>query len=659
MFIDGSYKFLLTDANDVPVGPNGGVTDNVTSFTALDSGNDPYFESFSGNGSQTVFTTSEDLGTDERGIYVWVDNGIQEAISNGDFATDTVWTKGTGWTIGAGVATATGAISTAISQSSIITLVRGRSYAVTFTMTASAGTLTPSIGGTAGTARNSSGTYTEIIIAGATQEIAFTGAGFTGTLDNVSVKPTTGIGFQILPPTAYTINGTSLTLNTAPASGTGNILVAAPLLAVGAAASSAAAAQAAEASALAAQAAAEAAAANLSGTSVTSVAIGTGTKVFTTQSGKSFNDGAWLLITSDADEVNYMHGQVTTYAGTTLTMNITNTGGSGTFADWTIRVSGTRGATGATGSIDDLSGVPTGTVALADDFFVFQDVNDSNQTKRTKLGTAAGAALIDDDTFATATATNVPSAESVKAYVDTEISSIVVTTDPTTLLPWGDHFNTVFTALTASGFAGKSYYVVAGTAAQAVSYFGSPTGNYNGRVELSSGTQSSGSVTAQVGVNSVNAINGFTQSGVGAYTFKGNLQIPVLSTSVQRFYAGLGVADRGIYSVSASPASRFWHAFRYKDDVNSGNWVCESNNNGTVTTTNTSVAATTDNAAFEIRVNAANDSVTFYIDGVLVATHTTNLVPSSQFVTPFCGIGKTVGTTARTVISDYLYAVEA
>lgn len=426
LFIDGSYKFFLTDANDVPVGPNGGVTDNVTSFTALDSGNEPYFESFSGNGSQTVFTTSEDLGTDERGIYVWVDNGIQEAVSNGTFATDTVWTKGTGWTIGAGVATATGAISTAISQSSIITLVQGRSYAVTFTITASAGTLTPSIGGRVGTARNSSGTYTEIIIAGATQAIAFTGAGFTGTLDNVSVKPTTGIGFQILPPTAYTINGTSLTLNTAPASGTGNILVAAPLLSVGAAASSAAAAQAAEASALAAQAAAEAAAANLSGTSVTSVAIGTGTKIFTTQAGKSFNDGAWLLITSDADETNYMHGQVTTYTGTTLTMNITNIGGSGTFADWTIRVSGTRGATGPTGSIDDLSGVPTGTVALADDFFVFQDVNDSNATKRTKLGTVAGAALIDDDTFATATATNVPSAESVKAYVDANAGGSIV-----------------------------------------------------------------------------------------------------------------------------------------------------------------------------------------------------------------------------------------
>jgi hypothetical protein len=41
------------------------------------------------------------------------------------------------------------------------------------------------------------------------------------------------------------------------------------------------------------------------------------------------------------------------------------------------------------------------------------------------LGSSAVAALIDDDTFATATATNIPSAESVKAYVDTSAVGVV------------------------------------------------------------------------------------------------------------------------------------------------------------------------------------------------------------------------------------------
>jgi hypothetical protein len=117
-----------------------------------------------------------------------VTNGtFAEYVTNGAFASDTGWTKGTGWTIAAGVATATGAISTALSQTAAITLIAGYTYTITYTVTASAGTVTPSIGGTAGTARSTSATFTETIVAGSTQILAFTGAGFTGTLDNVTV----------------------------------------------------------------------------------------------------------------------------------------------------------------------------------------------------------------------------------------------------------------------------------------------------------------------------------------------------------------------------------------------------------------------------------------------------------------------------------------
>lgn len=111
-----------------------------------------------------------------------------------------------------------------------------------------------------------------------------------------------------------------------------------------------AAAETAETNAETAQAAAEAAAAKMSGTSATSVAIGTGSKGFTTQADKYFTVGTWLLIASDADETNYMHGQVTAYSGTSLTVNVTNVGGAGTFGDWIVTVSGTRGAVGATGA---------------------------------------------------------------------------------------------------------------------------------------------------------------------------------------------------------------------------------------------------------------------------------------------------------------------
>lgn len=93
---------------------------------------------------------------------------------------------------------------------------------------------------------------------------------------------------------------------------------------------------------------AAASAAKLTGTSTTSLLIELlASKVFVTQSDKSFEAGRWLLITSDADPSNYMTGQVTSYSGTSLTVYITNIGGSGTFADWTITVSGARGINGS------------------------------------------------------------------------------------------------------------------------------------------------------------------------------------------------------------------------------------------------------------------------------------------------------------------------
>jgi hypothetical protein len=141
---------------------------------------------------------------------------------------------------------------------------------------------------------------------------------------------------------------------------------------VAATAASAAAASASASAASASASAAAASAANLTGTSTTSISIGTGGKSFTTQSGKSFTPGTWLLITSDANPANYIHGYVSTYSGTSLLVVATNVGGSGTHADWTIRVSGTQGAIGpaggpiADGDYGDIVASSSGTVLTID-----------------------------------------------------------------------------------------------------------------------------------------------------------------------------------------------------------------------------------------------------------------------------------------------------
>ena len=105
-------------------------------------------------------------------------------------------------------------------------------------------------------------------------------------------------------------------------------------------------------------AAAAASAAALFGTSTTSLLIAIGTKVFTTQASEAYTAGNWVTATSAANLANWMFGQVISYTGTTLTVDVQVINGSGTYADWNLSISAARGATGAAGSF---SGVATGT----------------------------------------------------------------------------------------------------------------------------------------------------------------------------------------------------------------------------------------------------------------------------------------------------------
>lgn len=87
----------------------------------------------------------------------------------------------------------------------------------------------------------------------------------------------------------------------------------------------------------------------ISGTSTTSLSIGTGTKVFTTQANEQYATGVYMMASSQANSTNFMFGQVVSYSGTTLTINVQVVGGSGTYADWNLSLSGVRGAQGPAG----------------------------------------------------------------------------------------------------------------------------------------------------------------------------------------------------------------------------------------------------------------------------------------------------------------------
>jgi len=83
--------------------------------------------------------------------------------------------------------------------------------------------------------------------------------------------------------------------------------------------------------------------------SSTTNTIGTGNLTFTVPSALGFQTGQFVLVQETGNTANYMGGRVVSYSGTTLTLNITATGGNGTFSNWTIDVSGAPGAAGATG----------------------------------------------------------------------------------------------------------------------------------------------------------------------------------------------------------------------------------------------------------------------------------------------------------------------
>jgi len=108
-------------------------------------------------------------------------------------------------------------------------------------------------------------------------------------------------------------------------------------------------------SAAASAAAASAGAANLTGTSTTSVAVGTGSKSFTASTAKSWVAGGWVIVFRTSSVSNYMLGRVTSYNSGTgaLVVDVTGTNGSGTYTDWTITVAGPQGATGSVASVGE------------------------------------------------------------------------------------------------------------------------------------------------------------------------------------------------------------------------------------------------------------------------------------------------------------------
>jgi hypothetical protein len=131
-----------------------------------------------------------------------------ELVTNGSFTgSASGWTLGAGWAYGANAVTAT-ASNAALSQS--ITLAANAFFLVSFVVSAfAAGTCAVTHGGTSITGLSAiaaDGTYTGTFFsAGGAETLAFTGTGFTGTIDNVSVTQLTTAEVVPNAPTQNTL----------------------------------------------------------------------------------------------------------------------------------------------------------------------------------------------------------------------------------------------------------------------------------------------------------------------------------------------------------------------------------------------------------------------------------------------------------------------
>jgi hypothetical protein len=146
--------------------------------------------------------------------------------------------------------------------------------------------------------------------------------------------------------------------------------------------------------------------------------------------------------------------------------------------------------------------------------------------------------------------------------------------------------------------------------------------------------------------------------GGGAWNFETLINISALSTLLERYRLIFGFG-----SVISNGQETDGVFITYDEGgtangtVASANWQCVTvaNSVRTLTTTTTAVTAAAWNK-LRIEVNAAGTSVTFYVNGTAIATHTTNIpLPSnSRYFHMKMQIAKQIGLTSRALYCDYV-----
>lgn len=158
--------------------------------------------------------------------------------------------------------------------------------------------------------------------------------------------------------------------------------------------------------------------------------------------------------------------------------------------------------------------------------------------------------------------------------------------------------------------------------------------------------------------NHVNAIPTILWFGGGVWNYETSININNLSTAAERYR---WISGFGANTANVAEIDGIFFTYDEGGTLNgtaaSPNWQCVTVANSVRTLTTTSIAVTSGTwIKLRIEINAAGTSVAFYVNGTLVATHTTNipLASNNRFVLVKQGVQKVTGTTARLIYCDYL-----
>jgi hypothetical protein len=403
-------------------------------------------------------------------------------------------------------------------------------------------------------------------------------------------------------------------------------------------------------------------------TSVSSVAIATGSKTFTTNLSNistAFTVGTRVRVAYVTTPANFMEGVITSFSGTTLEVNVDSIGGSGTYANWTISVAGIQGSNGVTsitGTANQvIASASTGAVTLS----LPQDI--AATSSPTFVGTnftgIPNAGLTNSAITINGTSTSLGGSISVGTVTSVGFTGGVISVAAPTSTPaltvagtsggipyfssastWDTSAALTANALMIGGGAGVAPATIT-TGTGVLTALGTNVGTAGAFVTFNGalGTPSSGTVTNLTGTASIN-INGTvgaTTRNTGAFT--------TLSAS-STFSAGTSTTDTAAFS-----------GVIYRGTSNNNDWFSINGTDPTITTTSRAIsfrgtfaatATLTQSGFFVAAVGSASGSAytTTNVYGFQTAAY---VLGTNQTVTNIYGVNIGSQTNATNIYAFY------